>query len=183
MHLQLLLIFSILTYSIRENQNLTVKINNWEDIEISSRGANQRKDITNGLGAALKRNDFSIISSFIPQENELEYLRRTIDKKDKYILDNLSAEDLHTNTSKNFESIIERGIYHKLTWNEIELIDQKEVKVNDNFYKVYAALQDMKGITMRISYDTVKIKNKWFLFQGMRVEQCVTVKNNCPVGF
>jgi hypothetical protein len=105
-----------------------------------------------------------------------------MNKKDRYMVENIQSEDLHSNTKKNFDGVIDRGIFQKITWDQIELIDHKEVKANENLFKVYAAIQDLKGITLRLSFDALKIKNKWFLFQGIRVEHCVVAKNNCPAG-
>jgi hypothetical protein len=151
-----------------------------EDIEIEKRGAFKRKEITGALANALKMNDFNLLSSYIPDENELRYLKKHSSQKDKYIYDQIDPESFKIQTRQNFEAVEEAGIDHQVNWAETELVDQQELQKNETNYTVFMALQDMSGKTVQLSYDAIKIKEKWFLFQGIRVEQCLTTKKDCP---
>ncbi|MBO9699595.1 MAG: hypothetical protein J7604_05250 [Sporocytophaga sp.] len=151
-----------------------------EEVDIEKRGATKRKEITGALASALKMNNFDMLTSYIPDENEILYLKNHASQKDKYIYDQIDVETFKNQTKENFATVEEAGISHQLNWSETELVDQQELKKNENNFTVFMAVQDMNGKTMKLSYDAIKIKEKWFLFQGIRVEQCLTVRKDCP---
>jgi hypothetical protein len=151
-----------------------------DEVDIEKRGALKRKEITGALASALKMNSFDLLSSYIPEENELIYLKNHASQKDKYIYDEIDPETFKNQTKENFEIVEEAGINHQLNWSQTELVDQQELKKNEYNYTIFMAVQDLNGKTMKLSYDAIKIKEKWFLFQGIRMEQCLTVRKDCP---
>ena len=72
---------------------------------------------------------------------------------------------------ENFSLINKKGIEKEVNWSTIELLDTEEKKLEDtninDYYKVMLLLQDMQGKKMSVEFETIKIKGKWFLLEGL----------------
>lgn len=142
-----------------------------EETDINERGAKTRGDLTEVLITALKLNDFEFLENFIPDEHEVDYLKRTCTQKEISKYEGLDHIMLDRNTKINFDKLIQNGIDKNLNWSQISIIESSETSMDDvRNYKVFLILQDMTGKTFNMSFDVIKIKNKWFFFQGMREE-------------
>jgi hypothetical protein len=136
------------------------------------RGAENKNELSEVLFNAMKNNDFSELVNYIPQQNELEAYKKNCSIKDKPLCESVDAEKLKSNTEANFNKVIKKGIDREINWSEAELVDKKilEDKNDPLKSKIIVSIQDMKGVIMKISFDVIRIKDKWFIFQGIRQE-------------
>lgn len=142
-----------------------------EDIEIGNRGAMHKEDLAKVVFSSLQMNQFEMLTNYLPNDNEIKYLERQSSRENKYIFEDLMADDLESNTKINFQKVIQNGIKAEINWSTVEFTDMKfeEAKIKDErMQKGIFTVQDNKGSNMKISFDMIKIKNKWFLFQGIR---------------
>ncbi len=137
----------------------------------SKPGAENKTELAEVVFNAFKLNDFNMLATYLPGENELNYLKKKSpqDKKDFYA--SLSTEVIKANVKENFSLINKKGIEKEVNWSTIELLDTEEKKLEDtninDYYKVMLLLQDMQGKKMSVEFETIKIKGKWFLLEGL----------------
>jgi hypothetical protein len=143
-----------------------------EAAAIGKRGAENKSELSQVVFNAMRQNDFSLLSNYIPQQNELEAYRANCSVKDKPLCESVDAEKLKANTEANFNKVIKKGIDKEINWSESELVDKKimEDKTDQLKSKVMLSIQDMRGMNFKVSFDVIKIKDKWFIFQGIREE-------------
>jgi hypothetical protein len=144
-----------------------------DDLEIGNRGASSKEALAEVVYASIKMNDFNLLQNYIPNDNELLYLKNHTSRKNRYMYEGLTAELIEGNTQLNFEKVVQAGIKNEVNWSSIEITDSKveEAKMNDKrLYVGTFTVQDSKVKTMKISFDIVKIKEKYFLFQGIRTD-------------
>jgi hypothetical protein len=141
-------------------------------VAVGKRGAESKNELSEVLFNSMKRNEFTLLLNYIPQQNEIDSYKKSCSIKDKPLCESVDAEKLKTNTEKNFNKVIKRGIDREINWFEAELVDTKVVdEKNDPLKsKVILSIQDVKGGILKISFDIIKIKDKWFIFQGIREE-------------
>jgi hypothetical protein len=141
-------------------------------LAIGKRGAENKNELSEVLFNAMKSNDFSLLSNYIPQQSEIEAYKKNCSLKDKPLCESVDAEKLKSNTEENFNKVIKKGIDREINWSEAELVDKKIVEdKNDPLKsKIIVSIQDAKGVIMKVSFDVIKIKDKWFIFQGIRQE-------------
>lgn len=145
-----------------------------DDVEVGKRGAKTKEDLPDVVFNSIRLNQFDLLLNYLPNDNELLYLGNRTDRKDKYMFEGLSSEQLQANTKLNFEKVVEEGIKNQINWSTVEMTDSRiEVgkSKDDRAYKGFFTVQDGKAESLQISFDIIKVKNKWFLFQGMRVEK------------
>lgn len=145
-----------------------------DDLEIGNRGAATKETLAEVLYTSIKMNDFALLSNYIPNDNELLYLKNHTSRKNRYMYEGLTGELIEGNTQMNFEKVVQAGIKNEINWSSIEITDSKveEAKMNDRrLYVGSFTVQDSKAKGLKISFDIVKIKEKYFLFQGIRTEK------------
>lgn len=141
-------------------------------VEPTVKGAASEKELSRLIFEAIQNNQFEALSNYIPAEPELEYLRATSTEKNKPIFENIQPEKLNVYTKKNFDLIIQKGIERHINWASTRLIDYqtRQCSIEKIGCKVFITIQDAVGKSISLSYDIINIKDKWFLFQGMRTE-------------
>jgi len=112
-----------------------------------------------------------MLTPYLPGENELSYLKKKSPESKKDFYSTLNTDKLKTNAEENFKTINKKGITKELNWSTTELIDTQEKKLDDtninDYYKVMLMLQDLQGKKMSVEFETIKIKGKWFLLEGL----------------
>lgn len=135
------------------------------------RGAEDTKELSMVLFQAIRMNNFEALTSYIPDEHEMDYLRENAHEANKPIFDNTNAEMVQAAVLHGFDEIIREGISKNINWSNVELIDYKTrtcsiVLIGCN---VSFTIQDMSENRIRIAYDAIKIGERWFLFQNLTV--------------
>jgi hypothetical protein len=143
-----------------------------EDEPILKRGATSSAELSEAFFNAVKQNDFSMLRSYIPEQTEMEYFRKSCSIQQKPLCESIDGEELKSNTETNFKKLVQKGIDKEINWSQIELIDKKVLVDPKNGLrsKVILNAQDMKGQTIKMSFDVIQIKDKYFIFQGIREE-------------
>lgn len=143
-----------------------------DDVDIGARGARTKESLPGIVFNSLKMNDFGILRNYIPNDGEIAYLKKQTSRQNQYVFENLSAELLNTNTELNYQLVVDEGIKEGINWASVEMIDSEVNQAGMNDERIYTGMftvQDLKGETMQVSFDIIRVKNKWFLFQGIRV--------------
>jgi hypothetical protein len=143
-----------------------------EDEPILKRGARNSAELSEAVFNSLKQNDFSILKNYIPEQAEMEYFRKSCSLRQKPMCEAINGEELKSNTEANYKKLVQKGIDKEINWSQIELIDKKNITdpANNLRSKVSLSVQDMKGRIINMSFDQIRIKDKYFLFQGIREE-------------
>jgi hypothetical protein len=160
-----LLFFLPLIFLVMSLKGISLK----DEEETNKRGAIDKSDLPDILFNSVKMNDFDMLLNYIPNENEIEYLKTHSAKKNKYLFEGINADELKINTKVNFNKLIEQGIEKEINWSDSELVDSRIEEGNfsdKRIHKGIFSIQDAKGKSMQASFDIIKIKNKWFIFQG-----------------
>lgn len=141
-------------------------------IDPTVKGAESEKELSNIIFEAIKANKFEMLYNYIPTDPELEYLRKNATERNKPLFENLEAGKMKVYTKTNFEEVIKKGIDKGINWSSTELIDYqtRQCNIEKIGCKVLVTIQDMNGKVFKLSYDIIEIKDKWFLFQGMRAD-------------
>jgi hypothetical protein len=135
------------------------------------RGAQNVKQITKTAFNALKMDDFEMLQSYLPNDEDLAYLRKY---HKEVIVDESSAEVIKSDLNKNFHQLMKSGIDKKINWTTIELIDSSQkTGVNRNLCNMSLTLDDHKSAPIKINVQAIKIKEKWFLFDGFHEVESV----------
>jgi hypothetical protein len=140
---------------------------------INERGAEDVYVLARTVFSALKMNDFEMLSNYIPDDSEIELLKKQSSERDRYIFESMTGEGLRENTKLNFEKVIQQGMDRGMNWTDVEIQESKisMCKVGDTRRcEAMMNLLDLKGKGLVISFDMIKVNNRWFLFQGMRVK-------------
>lgn len=151
-------------------ENISIK----NVFDTDNRGAIDKTDLSQIIFNSVKMNDFNMLENYIPNDTELEYFKTHTSKKNKYFYEAVDAEELKTNTKINFSKLIEDGVKNEINWSTVELVDSRIDQGNRDDKRIYKGIfsvQDLKGKSMEVSFDVIKIKNKWFIFQGIRVDK------------
>lgn len=150
-----------------------VKSDPIDDLELGKRGATHKEDLPEVVFNSIKMNDFEMLQNFIPNEGELDYLKKDTPRNNRYIYENLNADQLKANTELNFKKVVDEGIQKGVNWSSVEIMDSgvtEGTHVDERIYKGMFTIQDPNGSPVKISFDIIKVKNKWFVFQGLRME-------------
>jgi len=139
---------------------------------IIKRGAKSSTELSEAFFNSIRQNDFSMLRNYIPEQTEMEYFRKSCSIQQKPLCESINGEELKTNTEANYNKLLQKGIDKEINWSQIELIDKKIIAdpANSLRSKVSLSVQDMKGKVINMSFDQIRIKDKYFLFQGMREE-------------
>ena len=143
-----------------------------EDEPILKRGARSSAELSEAFFNSIRQNDFSMLRNYIPEQTEMEYFRKSCNIIQKPLCESIDGEELKLNTEANYKKLVQKGIEKEINWSQIELIDRKIIEDPKNSLrsKVLLGVQDMKGKTMNMSFDVIQIKDKYFIFQGIRAE-------------
>ena len=137
----------------------------------SKPGAENKTELAEVVFHSFRMNDFSMLNTYLPGENELAYLKKKSPQSKKDFYATLNSDKLKSNAEENFKTINKKGIEKEINWSTIELLDQQENKLNDtninDYYKVLLLLQDQQGKKINVEFETIKIKGKWFLLEGL----------------
>jgi hypothetical protein len=143
------------------------------DEPILKRGAENGTELSEIFFNSIRQNDFSMLWNYIPEQSEMEYFRKSCSIQQKPMCEAIDDEELKSNTQANYKKLIQKGINEEMNWSQIELTDKKIITDPTNNLRAKALLtvQDMKGKVMKISFDMIRIKEKYFIFQGIREEK------------
>jgi hypothetical protein len=139
---------------------------------VIKRGAQSSTELSEAFFNSIRQNDFSMLRNYIPEQTEMEYFRKSCSIQQKPLCEAIDGEELKANTETNYKKLVQKGIDKEINWSQIELIDKKIIAdpTNNLRSKVMLSVQDTKGKTMKISFDVIQIKDKYFIFQGIRAE-------------
>jgi hypothetical protein len=143
-----------------------------EDEPALKRGAESVAELSEVFFNSVKENDFSMLGNYIPEQTEMEYFRKSCSIQQKPLCESIDEEELKSNTEANYKKLVQKGIDKEINWSQIELTDKKIIPdpKNNLRSKVLLSVQDMKGKTIKMSFDMIRIKDKYFIFQGIREE-------------
>lgn len=143
------------------------------NIEIQEKGVKNSNDLPDIVFHAMKSNDFEQIVNYIPGENELDYLKENTPKKSKHLFDQTDSEGLKAESKISFEKAIEAGVHKQINWGNAEILESGIEKIDSpdkRISKGWFIVQDRKEVRMKVSFDVIKIKNKWFAFREFKVD-------------
>lgn len=144
-----------------------------DDLELGKRGATHKEDLPEVVFNSIKMNDFEMLQNYIPNEGELDYLKKHTPRKNQYIYENLNADQLKANTELNFQKVVEEGIQQGINWSSVEIMDSEVIEGSHTDERIFKGMFTVQGASespVKISFDIIKVKNKWFVFQGLRME-------------
>ena len=143
-----------------------------EDEPAIKRGAKSRTELSEAFLNSIKENDFSMLRNYIPEESEMESFRKSCSIRQKPLCEAVDGEEVKSNTETNYKKLVQKGIDKEINWSQIELTDKKIIEDPENSLrsKILLSVQDMKGTAVNISFDVLRIKDKYFIFQGIREE-------------
>jgi hypothetical protein len=143
-----------------------------EDEPALKRGAKSRAELSEIFFNSIRQNDFSMLRNYIPEQTEMEYFRKSCSIQQKPLCESIDDEELKSNTEVNFKKLVQKGIEKEINWSQIELMEKNSIDDPKNSLrsKMILNVQDMKGRSMKISFDVIRIKDKYFIFQGIREE-------------
>jgi len=168
----MIFLFSIMGLSFQEKkQGLSDTIVGNEAVR--ERGAEDVYVLARTVFSSLKMNDFDMLLNYIPDDGDIALLKQQSSERDRYIFESMTGEELRENTRLNLEKVIQQGMERGMNWSDVEIQESRisMCKVGDTRRcEAVMTLQDLKGKGLAISFDMIKLNNRWFLFQGMRVK-------------
>ncbi|HEY8400058.1 MAG TPA: hypothetical protein VIK89_02280 [Cytophagaceae bacterium] len=137
------------------------------------KGAKDHDELSQIIFTALKENDFASLKKYIPGEEEITYLKKTSSERNKPFFHNLDEEQVKGRILSDFESIIQQGISEQTNWSTVELIDYqtRSCSIENIGCTVTLQTEDAKGIQRLYSYDAIRVKDRWFIFQNLKIEE------------
>lgn len=138
-----------------------------------AKGALDEKNLPFIVFHAMKTNDFDLILNYIPGDPEIEYLKNSAHKKSRDLFDKTEAEGLKPEAKISFEKIIEEGVRRQINWNDSEIIEsgiEKADSPDKRISKAWFIIQDRKEIEMKVSFQMVKVKSRWYAFKELTVD-------------
>jgi hypothetical protein len=139
----------------------------------TARGAEDVYVLARTVYNSIKMSDFDMLLTYIPNDNEIQFLKDHSTEKDKYLFEEMTSADLRANTRLNFDQVVNEGMEKGINWSDVEIQESKiqMCRVGDqHMCEAVMSLQDRKGKNIRISFDMIKIQERWFLFQGVRIK-------------
>ncbi|MBX9852272.1 MAG: hypothetical protein K2X86_11025 [Cytophagaceae bacterium] len=143
----------------------------FDETEENKRGATRKEDLPEVLFQALKANDFEQLINYIPDDNDLAYIKNHSGKKNRYVYDQMQAEELKSMTQANFDQVMRESIEREINWSSAEVMEEKVILSGESDKRIYTGtftIQDQRDKSLTIVFDIIKIKNKWFIFQGIK---------------
>jgi len=133
------------------------------------KGGASAEALSDALFQALKQNNFELLQAFVPSSEEITYLIKTATAKNKPYFESLNVQKINTALQNGFNKIIRKGIVNEINWNEVALVDYKTRSCNIELIgcNVTFTMQDQNDKSIVVSYDAVKVKDRWFLFQNL----------------
>ena len=143
-----------------------------EDEPVLKRGAKSSAELSEIFFNSMRQNDFSMLRNYIPEQTEMEYFRNSCNIQQKPLCEAIDDEELKSNTEANFKKLVQKGIDKEINWSQIELVEKNSIADPRNTLrsKMILNVQDTKGRGMKMSFDIIRIKDKYFIFQGIREE-------------
>src|SRR5262245_53109092 len=114
----ILLLISVILLTTMESSVFSSK-------SIKQRGAEGVNELSKIVFNSIKLNDFETLAKYLPNDVELETLKTQTVEKNKYLFENMNADDLRSNTKINFDKVIQDGIVNTLNWSEVEIQESK----------------------------------------------------------
>jgi hypothetical protein len=132
-------------------------------------GAKSAEDLSDVLFTALKRNSFDNLNNYTASQEQISYLIKTASDKNRPYFESLNPEQIDARLRKGFEDITRKGIVQNINWNEVELIDYKTRSCNIELIgcNVSFTIQDQNDKKLLVTYDAVKVNDRWFIFQNL----------------
>lgn len=139
--------------------------------QLYSPGAESEKQLSNVLFHALRFNNFQQLSYYIPGRKEIMLLQAGSDEKNKLFFESMDEVDLKANIINGFDRIIREGIEKNINWAGVELVDYetKACNLNIDGCNVTYTIEDQNLNRIVITYDAIRIDNKWYLFQNLNL--------------
>lgn len=133
------------------------------------KGAKSAEQLSDVLYQAIKRNQFDELKNFIPGEEEIKYLKETSTQRNKLFFENLDAEKIESRVLTGFENITRRGIEQNINWSSAELVDYETRSCSIELIgcNVTYTILDQNGNRLVVTYDAIKAKDRWFVFQNL----------------
>jgi hypothetical protein len=143
-----------------------------EDEPALKRGAKSSAELSETFFNSIRQNDFSMLRNYIPEQTEMEFFRKSCSIQQKPLCESIDGEELKSNTESNYKKLVQKGIDKEINWSQVELIDRNIIEDPKNSLrsKVILNVQDLKGNSIKFSFDVIQIKDKYFIFQGIRAE-------------
>lgn len=135
-----------------------------------SRGAENTKELSDRLFQAIRMNNFESLTNYIPNEDQMESLQEQAHEANKPVFDATSAEMVEAAVLHGFDEIIRTGIQKNINWSNTELVDYatRTCSIVIIGCNVSFTIQDMSENRIRVTYDALKIGDRWFLFQNLQ---------------
>ncbi len=141
--------------------------------ELFSPGAESAKQLSNVLFHALRLNNFQQLSYYIPGKKEIMILQTHSNEKNRLFFESMDEVDLKANIINGFDRIIREGIEKNINWAGVELVDYetKACNLNIDGCNVTYTIEDQNLNRIVITYDAIRIDNKWYLLQNLNLAE------------
>jgi hypothetical protein len=136
-------------------------------------GAATVAELSNAVLLALQANDPEQLAAYLPTDAQLNALKKQGSEDMKAVLENRSATDLKNSFRTDFETLVQEGVSHTLNWSEAILAETKlgqTTAKNRHLHPVEMVLQTKQNQSVGVLFETVKIKNRYFLFRGIQLK-------------
>lgn len=139
--------------------------------ELSVAGAESARQLSNVLFHAVKYNNFQQLNYYIPREADIKALKMNSNDKNRLFFESLHSAEIQASLKAGFEKINREGIEKNINWASAELVDFKTKTCNLNIdgCNVTYTIEDQNLNQLVISYDAIKVDEKWYLFQNLNL--------------
>jgi hypothetical protein len=146
-----------------------VSLPEWEDDEQPLRGAETEIELSKALFYAIKSNDYQLLSNFIPADQEIKYLQKTASERNKPFFEDLDETGVKERLEQGFNIITRKGIEQNINWATVELVDfeTRSCSIELIGCNVTFTIVDQQNKRVVVTYDGIKVKNRWFVFQNL----------------
>lgn len=136
-------------------------------------GAKSPEALSEVLFQALKMDNFDYLDSYIPMQEQVDYLQKNATEKNKPFFESLDPAGIRSRLEDGFKTITRKGIEDEINWSEVELVDFKTRSCSIELIgcNVAFTIEDQNQNRLIVVYDAIKAGDRWFLFQGLGLEQ------------
>lgn len=139
----------------------------------SVRGAASAQELGQYVFSALQENNFEAIAQYFPTETDLTNTEnRTADEDLKLVLENQNPTAVQAAFRKDFEELQSKAVEQGLSFQQLSLMEVQAgapLKAN-RLMPVNLLLSNPNNETLAITFETLKINGRFFLFQHIGVK-------------
>lgn len=142
-------------------------------------GAANVQELGQSVFNALKDNQFSTLSNYLPDEVELRILRRRSSADMRAVLDQTSPDSVKQIFQRNFNQIAQQTTGNAFNWQNWELSDTKASQIdkkNPLLYRVTLTMANPAGAQQTLLFEALQIRRRFYLFNKIAMQPTTALK-------